>query len=174
MSTCLYPFSTLFPGMFSLLDVVFEIKTQEKKFFNKRSNYINNVLFRSLTELQHIALVNYPDYCAPVESGEISEQESRKLWFNIEKQLNNCISTVNLRLAFKLFLNINLELLKMNTWFDHFSTEVYILPKIHFFPCYKKNFSLLFFTRARKVKKGKIFSEIYFIHNIPPPTFSFS
>jgi len=52
---------------------------------------------RSLTELQHIALVNYTDYCAPVESGEITEQESRKLWFNIEKQLNNCISTVNLR-----------------------------------------------------------------------------
>jgi len=52
---------------------------------------------RSLTELQHIALLNYTSYCAPVESGECTEQESRKLWFNIEKQLNNCISTVNLR-----------------------------------------------------------------------------
>eukprot|EP00088_Acartia_fossae_P049968 TRINITY_DN5551_c0_g1_i7.p1 TRINITY_DN5551_c0_g1~~TRINITY_DN5551_c0_g1_i7.p1 ORF type:complete len:428 (-),score=59.39 TRINITY_DN5551_c0_g1_i7:247-1530(-) len=68
-----------------------------------KENYITMLLpifyfvTRSLRELQHIAQVNYTSYCAPVEDGQLTEKDTKQLWFNIEQQLNKCISTVNLR-----------------------------------------------------------------------------
>lgn len=52
---------------------------------------------RSLTELLHIAKLNYPLYQQPVLSGVCSESDSKKLWSNIEPHLKKCLSTVHLR-----------------------------------------------------------------------------
>jgi len=52
---------------------------------------------RSLTELLHIARLNYGTYVKPVEEGEVKESDTKKLWFNIEPHLRKCLSTVHLR-----------------------------------------------------------------------------
>jgi len=68
-----------------------------------KSNYVTlvlsifHVVARSLSELSHIANLHYKDYCRPVEEGECTEEDIKKLWFNVEKQLKKCLSTVHLR-----------------------------------------------------------------------------
>jgi len=52
---------------------------------------------RSATELLHIAVVNYQQYCEPVRQGLCGEGDVKKLWLNIEKPLRKCLSTVSLR-----------------------------------------------------------------------------
>jgi len=58
---------------------------------------IFHLITRSLSELQHISNLNYTEYCRPVETGECQEGDTKKLWFNIEKPLKRCVSTVHLR-----------------------------------------------------------------------------
>jgi len=58
---------------------------------------IFHLVTRSLIELSHICCLNYGDYCLPVIKGECSPEDSQKLWFNVEKQLYKCLSTVHLR-----------------------------------------------------------------------------
>ena len=57
-----------------------------------------------------------------------------------------------------------------------FVSEVYILHKINFFPCCKifYFFPLLVFSSKEGDKWKNIFKTLYFIHIIPPPTYSFS
>ena len=50
-----------------------------------------------MTELSHISLLHYSDYCRPVETGECGDTDTKKLWLNIEKALKLCLSTVHLR-----------------------------------------------------------------------------
>ncbi|XP_023328261.1 origin recognition complex subunit 5-like isoform X2 [Eurytemora carolleeae] len=52
---------------------------------------------RSFTELSHIAGLHYSEYCRPVDSGECKETDTKKLWFNIDKDLKKCLSVVHLR-----------------------------------------------------------------------------
>ena len=53
--------------------------------------------FRSLSELVHIAKLNYQLYQQPVISGVCSQSDSKKLWSNIEPHLKTFLSTVHLR-----------------------------------------------------------------------------
>ena len=53
--------------------------------------------FRSLTELLHIARLNYSIYQQPILSGECKDSDTKKLWTNIEPHLKKCLSTVHLR-----------------------------------------------------------------------------
>jgi len=52
---------------------------------------------RSLTELLHIARVNFSTYQQPVVSGDCKHNETKKLWANIEPHLKKCLATVHLR-----------------------------------------------------------------------------
>ena len=52
---------------------------------------------RSLTELVHIARLNYVQYQHPVTTGLCSHTDTKKLWSNIEPHLKKCLSTVHLR-----------------------------------------------------------------------------
>jgi len=52
---------------------------------------------RSLSELLHIARLNYPAYTRPIVEGQCKHTEARQLWFNIEPELKKCVSTVHLR-----------------------------------------------------------------------------
>ncbi|KAK7499500.1 hypothetical protein BaRGS_00009152 [Batillaria attramentaria] len=52
---------------------------------------------RDLRELRHMALLNFPKYTEPVEKGEASEKDMRKLWRNIEPHLKKALQTVYLR-----------------------------------------------------------------------------
>ena len=50
-----------------------------------------------MSELVHIARLNYQLYQQPVLSGVCSHSDSKKLWTNIEPQLKKFLSTVHLR-----------------------------------------------------------------------------
>ena len=52
---------------------------------------------RSLSELLHIARLNYSTYTRPIVEGQCKHTEARQLWFNIEPELKKCVSTVHLR-----------------------------------------------------------------------------
>ncbi|KAK7101883.1 hypothetical protein V1264_020195 [Littorina saxatilis] len=52
---------------------------------------------RDLRELRHMALLNFPKYIEPIEKGEATENDSRKLWRNIEPHLKKALQTVYLR-----------------------------------------------------------------------------
>ena len=52
---------------------------------------------RSLTELVHIARVNYHCYQEPVLAGELKHTDTKRLWTNIEPHLKKCLSRVHLR-----------------------------------------------------------------------------
>ena len=52
---------------------------------------------RSLTELVHIARVNYHSYQEPVLAGELKHTDTKRLWTNIEPHLKKCLSRVHLR-----------------------------------------------------------------------------
>ncbi|XP_064198941.1 origin recognition complex subunit 5 isoform X2 [Anguilla rostrata] len=67
------------------------------------SSYINILLgvfysvCRDLRELRHLAALNFPKFCEPLETGEAKEKDAHKLWRNIEPQLKKAMQTVYLR-----------------------------------------------------------------------------
>ncbi|CAH1783899.1 unnamed protein product [Owenia fusiformis] len=52
---------------------------------------------RDLTELRHLAKLNFKKYIEPIESGEATVEDTRKLWRNIEPHLKRALQTVYLR-----------------------------------------------------------------------------
>uniref|UniRef100_A0A8C4Q873 Origin recognition complex subunit 5 n=1 Tax=Eptatretus burgeri TaxID=7764 RepID=A0A8C4Q873_EPTBU len=52
---------------------------------------------RDLRELQHLAALNFSKYCEPIEKGQIREDESNKLWRNIEPHLKKAMKTIYLQ-----------------------------------------------------------------------------
>ncbi|KAG9280482.1 origin recognition complex subunit 5 [Astyanax mexicanus] len=67
------------------------------------SSYINILLgvfysvCRDLRELRHLAALNFPKFCEPLEKGEAKESDTHKLWRNIEPHLKRAMQTVYLR-----------------------------------------------------------------------------
>ncbi|XP_030644506.1 origin recognition complex subunit 5 [Chanos chanos] len=67
------------------------------------SFYINILLgvfysvCRDLRELRHLAALNFPKFCEPLENGEAKESDTHKLWRNIEPHLKKAMQTVYLR-----------------------------------------------------------------------------
>ncbi|KAK2142214.1 hypothetical protein LSH36_984g00054 [Paralvinella palmiformis] len=66
-------------------------------------NYINLLLSvfyhvcQSLTELRHLAVLNFPKFFEPVKKEEAAEDDIRKLWRNVEPHLKKALQTVYLR-----------------------------------------------------------------------------
>ncbi|KAK7071439.1 Origin recognition complex subunit 5, partial [Halocaridina rubra] len=66
-------------------------------------NYINIVLSvfylatKSFPELQHQVQLHFRVYCEPIEKGEATEDDIRKLWRNIEPRLKKSLESVYLR-----------------------------------------------------------------------------
>ncbi|XP_069048736.1 origin recognition complex subunit 5 isoform X2 [Lepisosteus oculatus] len=52
---------------------------------------------RDLRELRHLAALNFPKFCEPLEKGEAKEGDTHKLWRNIEPHLKRAMQTVYLR-----------------------------------------------------------------------------
>uniref|UniRef100_A0A8C9RP97 Origin recognition complex subunit 5 n=1 Tax=Scleropages formosus TaxID=113540 RepID=A0A8C9RP97_SCLFO len=52
---------------------------------------------RDLRELRHLAALNFPKFCEPLEKGEGNESDAHKLWRNIEPHLKKAMQTVYLR-----------------------------------------------------------------------------
>ncbi|XP_048875669.1 origin recognition complex subunit 5 [Brienomyrus brachyistius] len=52
---------------------------------------------RDLRELRHLAALNFPKFCEPLEKGEAEESDTHKLWRNIEPHLKKAMQTVYLR-----------------------------------------------------------------------------
>ncbi|KAJ8381753.1 hypothetical protein SKAU_G00025310 [Synaphobranchus kaupii] len=67
------------------------------------SSYINILLgvfysvCRDVRELRHLAALNFPKFCEPLETGEAKEKDAHKLWRNIEPHLKKAMQTVYLR-----------------------------------------------------------------------------
>ncbi|CAL4122549.1 unnamed protein product, partial [Meganyctiphanes norvegica] len=67
------------------------------------TNYVNLALSvfylasKSLPELRHMIELNFSAYCEPVDKGEATENDVRKLWRNIEPHLKKALTTVYLR-----------------------------------------------------------------------------
>ncbi|XP_024860750.1 origin recognition complex subunit 5 isoform X2 [Kryptolebias marmoratus] len=67
------------------------------------SSYINILLgvfysvCRDLRELRHLAALNFPKFCEPLEAGKVKETDTHKLWKNIEPHLKKAMQTVYLR-----------------------------------------------------------------------------
>ncbi|XP_020382328.1 origin recognition complex subunit 5 isoform X1 [Rhincodon typus] len=67
------------------------------------ATYINILLgvfytvCRDLKELRHLAAINFPKFCEPVQKGDAKEEDTRRLWRNIEPHLKKTIETVYLR-----------------------------------------------------------------------------
>ncbi|ELT87755.1 hypothetical protein CAPTEDRAFT_162477 [Capitella teleta] len=51
---------------------------------------------RNLRELQHMAQLNFPKYVEPIVTGEVQEDDVRKLWRNVEPHLKRALQTVYL------------------------------------------------------------------------------
>nr|XP_023681727.1 origin recognition complex subunit 5 isoform X1 [Paramormyrops kingsleyae] len=52
---------------------------------------------KDLRELRHLAALNFPKFCEPLEKGEAEESDTHKLWRNIEPHLKKAMQTVYLR-----------------------------------------------------------------------------
>ncbi|KAJ1161837.1 hypothetical protein NDU88_002318 [Pleurodeles waltl] len=52
---------------------------------------------RDLKELKHLAALTFPKFCEPVLKGEAKENDTRRLWKNIEPHLKKAMQTVYLR-----------------------------------------------------------------------------
>ncbi|XP_060699136.1 origin recognition complex subunit 5 isoform X2 [Hemiscyllium ocellatum] len=67
------------------------------------ATYINILLgvfypvCRDLKELRHLAALNFPKFCEPVQRGDAKEEDTRRLWRNIEPHLKKAMETVYLR-----------------------------------------------------------------------------
>lgn len=55
------------------------------------------VVCQSLSELRHLAAVNFSKYMEPVTNGEATVDDTHKLWRNIEPHLRKCLHNVYLR-----------------------------------------------------------------------------
>ncbi|CAI8006247.1 Origin recognition complex subunit 5 [Geodia barretti] len=69
-------------------------------FYRTFVNHVWNVfqyVCRDLGELRYLSSLLYPKYCEPVESGETSRQETRKLWRHIEPYFRGVMSKIHLR-----------------------------------------------------------------------------
>uniref|UniRef100_K1PQ70 Origin recognition complex subunit 5 n=1 Tax=Magallana gigas TaxID=29159 RepID=K1PQ70_MAGGI len=56
-----------------------------------------HIVCRNLSELQHLAAINFRKYIEPIKNGEATESDSRKLWKNFEPHLKKALQTVYLR-----------------------------------------------------------------------------
>ena len=92
---------------------------REEQFRMQYAGLVLSVFYtvtRSLTELQHIARLNYNTYVKPIVDGEMKESDTKKLWFHIEPFLRKCLSTVHLReVASKQMLSLEQDTVKENT-----------------------------------------------------------
>ncbi|XP_034019188.1 origin recognition complex subunit 5 [Thalassophryne amazonica] len=67
------------------------------------ASYINILLgvfysvCRDLRELRHLAALNFSKFCEPLEGEKVKENETHKLWKNIEPHLKKAMQTVYLR-----------------------------------------------------------------------------
>uniref|UniRef100_UPI00398EF0CA origin recognition complex subunit 5 isoform X2 n=1 Tax=Pristiophorus japonicus TaxID=55135 RepID=UPI00398EF0CA len=67
------------------------------------ASYINLLLgvfytiCRDLKELRHLAVLNFPKFCEPVQKGEAKEEDTHRLWRNIEPHFKKAMQTVYLR-----------------------------------------------------------------------------
>lgn len=67
------------------------------------TSYINILLgvfysvCRDLRELRHLAALNFPKFCEPLEKGEAKESDTHKLWRNVEPHLKRAVQSVYLR-----------------------------------------------------------------------------
>ncbi|XP_051889855.1 origin recognition complex subunit 5 isoform X1 [Pristis pectinata] len=52
---------------------------------------------RDLKELRHLAALNFSKFCEPVKKGNVREEDTRRLWRNIEPHLKKAMQTVYLR-----------------------------------------------------------------------------
>jgi origin recognition complex subunit 5 len=69
-------------------------------FYRTFVNHVWNVfqcVCRDVGELRYLSSLLYPKYCEPVESGETSRQETRKLWRHIEPYFRGVMSKIHLR-----------------------------------------------------------------------------
>lgn len=74
-----------------------------------------------MSELVHIARLNFSVYQEPVKTGECRVSDTKKLWANIEPNLKKCLSTVHLReVASKQLLSLEQE----QTGRDEFSNSI--------------------------------------------------
>lgn len=55
------------------------------------------VVCQNLSELRHLAAVNFNSYMEPVAKGEATVDDTHKLWRNIEPHLRKCLNNVYLR-----------------------------------------------------------------------------
>ena len=85
----------------AFLDTEIELEGDKESMFRLQyAGLVLSVFFtitRSLTELLHIARLNYRQYQQPVVAGDCNASDTKKLWANIEPQLKKCLSTVHLR-----------------------------------------------------------------------------
>ncbi|XP_056001217.1 origin recognition complex subunit 5-like [Ostrea edulis] len=56
-----------------------------------------HIVCRNLSELQHLAAINFKKYIEPIKNGEATESDNRKLWKNFEPHLKKALQTVYLR-----------------------------------------------------------------------------
>ena len=101
---------------------------REEQFRMQYAGLVLSVFYsvtRSLTELQHIARLNYTTYIKPIVDGELKESDTKKLWFHIEPYLRKCLSTVHLReVASKQMLSLEQDAAKE----DHTSSATSLAP----------------------------------------------
>lgn len=85
-----------------LLKILLTVKpsTYSEEFYTNYVNLALSVFYlasKSLPELRHMIELNFPAYCEPIEKGEATENDVRKLWRNIEPHLKKALTTVYLR-----------------------------------------------------------------------------
>ncbi|XP_068200889.1 origin recognition complex subunit 5-like [Palaemon carinicauda] len=69
-------------------------------FYKTYVNIVLSVFYlasKSLTELKHQVLLHFKTYCEPIQKGEATEDDIRKLWRNIEPHLKKALDSVYLR-----------------------------------------------------------------------------
>ncbi|KAL5013759.1 hypothetical protein ScPMuIL_008029 [Solemya velum] len=107
-----FRFGTGFPDPYILCfpdytkDELIEIMALERpseyseNFYRLYLNLVLSMFYlvcRDLKELQHLAILNFARYVQPIESGEASVTDTKKLWRNIEPHLKKALQTVYLR-----------------------------------------------------------------------------
>lgn len=101
---CFEPLTLYFPD-YSIDDILKILSRDYPPEFSADfyMSYINILLgvfytvCRDLKELRHLAAINFPKFCEPVQKGDVSEEDTRRLWRNIEPHLKKAMQTVYLR-----------------------------------------------------------------------------
>jgi len=71
-----------------------------RDFYNEYCGIIISVFYmvcRDLNELRHLAIINFSKFVEPIQSGEITTTDMRKLWTKIVPHLKKALQTVYLR-----------------------------------------------------------------------------